>query len=157
MKNFYLTTAIDYANGSPHLGHAYEKVLADVIARYKRLCGESVYFLTGLDEHGQKVQQSAKKAGVEPIAFCDEQAEKFISMCKLLNISNDDYIRTSQERHKKVVREILQMLYDKGDIYKAEYKGFYSTRQEQFLQEKDRVDGKWPEIFGDVVEITESN
>ena len=157
MKNFYLTTAIDYANGSPHLGHAYEKVLADVIARYKRLCGESVYFLTGLDEHGQKVQQSAKKAGVEPIAFCDEQAEKFISMCKLLDISNDDYIRTSQERHKKVVRQILQMLYDKGDIYKAEYKGFYSTRQEQFLQEKDRVDGKWPEIFGDVVEITESN
>lgn len=157
MKNFYLTTAIDYANGSPHLGHAYEKVLADVIARYKRLCGESVYFLTGLDEHGQKVQQSAKKAGVEPIAFCDEQAEKFISMCKLLDISNDDYIRTSQERHKKVVREILQMLYDKGDIYKAEYKGFYSTRQEQFLQEKDRVDGKWPEIFGEVVEITESN
>lgn len=157
MKNFYLTTAIDYANGSPHLGHAYEKVLADVIARYKRLCGESVYFLTGLDEHGQKVQQSAKKAGVEPIAFCNEQAEKFISMCKLLDISNDDYIRTSQERHKKVVRQILQMLYDKGDIYKAEYKGFYSTRQEQFLQEKDRVDGKWPEIFGDVVEITESN
>ena len=78
-------------------------------------------------------------------------------MCKLLDISNDDYIRTSQERHKKVVRQILQMLYDKGDIYKAEYKGFYSTRQEQFLQEKDRVDGKWPEIFGDVVEITESN
>ncbi len=157
MKNFYLTTAIDYANGSPHLGHAYEKVLADVIARYKRLCGESVYFLTGLDEHGQKVQQSAKKAGVEPIVFCDEQADKFISMCSKLGISNDDYIRTTQERHKKVVREILQKLYDKGDIYKSEYKGFYSTRQEQFLQEKDRVDGKWPEIFGEVVEITESN
>ncbi len=157
MKNFYLTTAIDYANGSPHLGHAYEKVLADVIARYKRLCGESVYFLTGLDEHGQKVQQSAKKAGVEPIAFCDEQADKFTAMCSLLGISNDDYIRTSQERHKKVVREILQKLFDKGDIYKSEYKGFYSARQEQFLQEKDRVDGKWPEIFGEVVEITESN
>jgi len=157
MKNFYITTAIDYANGSPHLGHAYEKVLADVIARCKRLSGESVHFLTGLDEHGQKVQQSARKAGVEPIAFCDEQAEKFVSMCKILGVSNDDYIRTSQERHKKVVREILQKLYDKGDIYKAEYKGFYSTRQEQFLQEKDRVDGKWPEIFGEVVEITESN
>ncbi len=157
MKNFYLTTAIDYANGSPHLGHAYEKVLADVIARYKRLCGESVYFLTGLDEHGQKVQQSAKKAGVEPIAFCDEQADKFTAMCSLLGISNDDYIRTSQERHKKVVREILQKLFDKGDIYKSEYKGFYSARQEQFLQEKDRIDGKWPEIFGEVVEITESN
>ncbi len=157
MKNFYLTTAIDYANGSPHLGHAYEKVLSDVIVRYKRLCGVPVYFLTGLDEHGQKVQQSARKAGVAPIDFCDEQAAKFTAMCKTLDISNDDYIRTSQPRHIKVVKEILQKLYDKGDIYKAEYKGFYSARQEQFLQEKDRVDGKWPEIFGEVVEITESN
>ena len=157
MKNFYITTAIDYANGSPHLGHAYEKVLTDVIARYKRLKGENVHFLTGLDEHGQKVQQSARAAGVEPIVLCDAQAEKFQSMCKLLNISNNDYIRTSQPRHKKVVKQILQMLYDKGEIYKAQYKGFYSTRQEQFLQEKDKVDGKWPEIFGEVVEITESN
>lgn len=158
MKNFYITTAIDYANGSPHLGHAYEKVLTDVVARFRRLKGEQVHFLTGLDEHGQKVQQSAKKAGVEPIAFCDEQAAKFTSMCQLLNISNDDYIRTSQERHKKVVRALLQKLFDKGEIYKSEYKGFYSARQEQFLQEKDKnEDGTWPEIFGDVVEITESN
>ncbi len=157
MKNFYITTAIDYANGSPHLGHAYEKVLTDVIARYKRLCGKPVYFLTGLDEHGQKVQQSAKKAGVSPSKFCDEQAEKFTEMCSKLAISNDDYIRTSQPRHVKVVKEILQKLFDKGDIYKAEYKGFYSARQEQFLQEKDRVDGKWPEIFGEVTEISESN
>lgn len=157
MKSFYITTAIDYANGSPHLGHAYEKVLADVIARLNRLNGKCVHFLTGLDEHGQKVQQSAKKAGIEPLAFCDAQAEKFIAMCKLLNVSNDDYIRTSQERHKKVVRTLLQKLFDKGEIYKAEYKGFYSARQEQFLQEKDKVEGKWPEIFGEVTEITESN
>lgn len=157
MKNFYITTAIDYANGSPHLGHAYEKVLTDVIARYKKLTGHKVHFLTGLDEHGQKVQQSAKAAGVEPVKFCDEQAEKFLGMCKLLNISNDDYIRTSQPRHVKVVRDILQKLFDEGQIYKAEYKGFYSARQEQFLQEKDKVDGKWPEIFGTVTEITESN
>lgn len=157
MKNFYITTAIDYANGSPHLGHAYEKVLTDVIARYHRLKGERVHFLTGLDEHGQKVQQSAKKAGIAPLQFCDIQAEKFQALCAMLNISNDDYIRTSQPRHVKVVSDILQMLYDKGEIYKAQYKGFYSTRQEQFLQEKDKVDGKWPEIFGDVVEITESN
>ena len=157
MKNFYITTAIDYANGSPHLGHAYEKVLTDVIARVKRMKGQTVHFLTGLDEHGQKVQMSARKAGVEPIVLCDAQAEKFQTLCKILDISNDDYIRTSQPRHKKVVSEILQKLYDKGEIYKAEYRGFYSTRQEQFLQEKDKVDGKWPDIFGEVVEITESN
>ncbi len=157
MKNFYITTAIDYANGSPHLGHAYEKVLTDVIARCHRMKGESVHFLTGLDEHGQKVQQSARKAGVEPVVLCDAQAEKFQSMCKILNVSYDDYIRTSQPRHIKTVGQILQMLFDRGEIYKAEYRGFYSTRQEQFLQEKDRVDGKWPEIFGEVVEITESN
>ncbi len=157
MKNFYITTAIDYANGSPHLGHAYEKVLTDVIARYARMSGKSVKFLTGLDEHGQKVQQSAQKSGIEPSKFCDEQAEKFVSMCGLLEISNDDYIRTSQPRHKEVVRKILQDLFDKGEIYKAEYKGFYSARQEQFLQKKDMVDGKWPEIFGEVSEITESN
>ena len=138
MKNFYITTAIDYANGSPHLGHAYEKVLTDVIARCRRMKGERVHFLTGLDEHGQKVQQSARKAGIAPIEMCDAQAEKFQNLCKILNISNDDYIRTSQPRHKKVVAEILQKLYDKGEIYKAEYKGFYSTRQEQFLQEKEK-------------------
>lgn len=156
-KNFYLTTAIDYANGSPHLGHAYEKILSDVIIRHKRMCGVQTYFLTGLDEHGQKVQQSARRDGVEPSVLCDRQAEKFQNLCKILNVSNDDYIRTSQPRHQAVVQKILQMLFDRGEIYKAEYKGFYSTRQEQFLQEKDKVDGKWPDIFGDVVEITESN
>ncbi|MFI3291600.1 MAG: methionine--tRNA ligase [Opitutales bacterium] len=157
MKKFYITTAIDYANGSPHLGHAYEKVLTDSIARYERLKGTEVHFLTGLDEHGQKVQQSAKNAGISELEYCDQHADKFISMCKELNISNDDYIRTTQPRHKKVVQSILQDLFDRGLIYKAEYKGFYSTRQEQFLQEKDKVDGKFPEIFGDVTEITESN
>ncbi len=157
MKSFYITTAIDYANGSPHLGHAYEKVLTDAIARFRRLRGDNVKFLTGLDEHGQKVQQSANKAGISAAEFCDIHAEQFLDMCKKLNISNDDYIRTSQPRHIKVVQNILQMLFDKGEIYKAEYRGFYSARQEQFLQEKDKVDGKWPEIFGEVSEITESN
>ena len=158
MKTFYITTAIDYVNGSPHLGHAYEKVLTDVIARFRRLMGDQVYFLTGVDEHGQKVQQTAKKRGVPPQQFCDEISEEFRAVCKKLNISNDDFIRTTEERHKKVVRQLLQQLFDKGDIYKAEYKGFYSTRQEQFLQDKDRnPDGRWPEIFGEVTEITESN
>jgi len=158
MKTFYITTAIDYVNGSPHLGHAYEKVLTDVIARFRRLMGDQVYFLTGVDEHGQKVQQTAKKRGIPPQQFCDEVSEEFRAVCKKLNISNDDFIRTTEERHKKVVCQILQQLFDKGEIYKAEYKGFYSTRQEQFLQDKDRnPDGRWPEIFGEVTEITESN
>ena len=151
MKTFYITTAIDYVNGSPHLGHAYEKVLTDVIARFRRLMGDQVYFLTGVDEHGQKVQQGAKKRGIEPQQFCDEVSHEFRAMCAKLDISNDDFIRTTEERHKKVVRQLLQQLFDKGEIYKAEYEGFYSTRQEQFLQDKDRnPDGSWPELFGEV-------
>ncbi len=157
MKSYYLTTAIDYANGSPHLGHAYEKILADVIARSKRLLGTSVKFVTGLDEHGQKVQQGAEAEGIEPIDRCDRIAGEFQSMLDLLEISNDDYIRTTQDRHKKVVIHLLQDLFDRGEIYQAEYQGFYSTRAEQFLQEKDKVDGEWPEIFGEVTEITEKN
>lgn len=132
-KSFYLTTAIDYANGAPHLGHAYEKILADVIARYHRLSGVDVHFLTGLDEHGQKVQQSAHKKGVEPQEFVDGNAVLFKELCKHLNISNDDFIRTTEPRHKIVVQEMLQKLFDEGKIYKADYHGYYSTRQEQFL------------------------
>ena len=119
MKTFFLTTAIDYANGSPHLGHAYEKVLADVIARSKRLLGSPVRFVTGLDEHGQKVQQGAEAEGIDPIQRCDRVAEEFESMLRLLDISNDDYIRTTQERHKKVVAHLLRELHDRGEIYQA--------------------------------------
>lgn len=158
MPSFYITTAIDYVNGSPHLGHAYEKVLTDVIARYRRLMGDSVHFLTGTDEHGQKVQQSARKKGIPPQQFADEVSAEFKSILPKLLISNDDFIRTTEERHKKIVRQVLQQLFDKGDIYLGEYKGYYSTRQEQFLQEKDRnPDGSWPEIFGEVTEIIEKN
>ncbi len=158
MKSFYITTAIDYVNGSPHLGHAYEKVLTDVIARFRRQMGDRVHFLTGVDEHGQKVQASAKKRGIPPQQFCDEVSAEFRALLPKLAISNDDFIRTTEPRHKQVVRDVLQQLFDKGEIYQAEYKGFYSTRQEQFLQEKDRLpDGAWPEIFGEVTEITEKN
>lgn len=158
MNNFYITTAIDYVNGSPHLGHAYEKVLTDVIARIRRMMGDKVHFLTGVDEHGQKVQQTARKRGIPPQQFCDEVSAEFRALLPKLNVANDDFIRTTEERHKRVVRDILQQLFDKGEIYKAEYQGYYSTRQEQFLQEKDRnPDGSWPEIFGEVTEITESN
>ncbi len=158
MKSFYITTAIDYVNGSPHLGHAYEKVLTDVIARFRRQMGDKVHFLTGVDEHGQKVQASAKKRGIPPQQFCDEMSAEFRALLPKLSITNDDFIRTTEERHKQVVRAVLQQLFDKGEIYKAEYRGFYSTRQEQFLQDKDRnPDGSWPEIFGEVTEIVESN
>ena len=156
-KTFYLTTAIDYANGSPHLGHAYEKILADVIIRTKQLNGVSTHFVTGLDEHGQKVQQGAESEGVLPQERCDRIAEEFQNLLVQLYISHNDYIRTTESRHKKVVSVLLQDLFDRGEIYQAEYQGFYSTRAEQFLQEKDKVDGKWPEIYGEVTEITESN
>lgn len=158
MKSFYITTAIDYVNGSPHLGHAYEKVLTDVIARFRRQMGDKVYFLTGSDEHGQKVQASARKKGVEPQAYVDETVKDFKALYDRLDVSYDQFIRTTDAQHKKVVRDILQKLYDKGEIYLAEYRGFYSTRQEQFLQEKDRnPDGSWPELFGEVTEIVEKN
>jgi methionyl-tRNA synthetase len=158
MKSFYITTAIDYANGSPHLGHAYEKVLTDVIARFRRQMGDKVHFLTGTDEHGQKVQASARKQGVAPQEYVDRISAEFKALCARLDVSNDDFIRTTEPRHKEVVRAILQRLFDQGEIYEAEYRGFYSTRQEQFLQEKDRLpDGSWPEIYGEVSEIVEKN
>src|SRR5688572_31331561 len=158
MKSFYITTAIDYVNGSPHLGHAYEKVLTDVIARFRRQMGDKVHFLTGTDEHGQKVQASARKVGVAPQDYVDKIAAEFRALYDRLEVSYDDFIRTTESRHKDVVRDFLQSLYDKGEIYLDEYRGFYSTRQEQFLQEKDRLpDGSWPEIYGEVTQIVEKN
>ena len=158
MKSFYITTAIDYVNGSPHLGHAYEKVLTDVIARFRRQMGDRVHFLTGVDEHGQKVQASARERGIPPQQFCDEVSAEFRALLPRLNVANDDFIRTTEARHKRVVAALLQQLFDQGEIYQAEYRGFYSTRQEQFLQDKDRnPDGSWPELFGEVTEITEKN
>ncbi|MEX0329903.1 MAG: class I tRNA ligase family protein [Puniceicoccaceae bacterium] len=158
MKTFYITTAIDYANGPPHLGHAYEKVLTDVVARYKRLTGEEVHFLTGIDEHGQKVTQTAEAQGRTPLELTSEVGPLFVELCQHLNISNNDFIRTSEQRHKDVVQTILQDLHDRGEIYKGSYEGFYSVRQEQFVLEKEReADGSWPEIYGEVVQIQEEN
>ncbi|MGF1451992.1 MAG: class I tRNA ligase family protein, partial [Opitutales bacterium] len=155
-KPFYLTTAIFYANGRPHLGHAYELVLADVIARFRRMRGEEVFFLTGMDEHGQKVQQKARQEELEPQAYVDRIAADFESLCGALSISNNDFIRTTEPRHKDYVRSWLQTMWNTGEIYAGDYQGFYSPRQEQFLQEKDKnEDGSWPEIFGEVEEVTE--
>lgn len=156
--SFYITTAIDYANGAPHLGHAYEKVLADVIARHARMSGRKVHFLTGLDEHGQKVQQTAQKRGISPQELVDEMAVGFRAMLHDLSISNDDYIRTTEPRHRKVVQEFLSRLHAEGLIFKDRKSGWYSVRQEQFLSDKDRDEnGEWPEIFGEVTQTTEEN
>lgn len=157
MDKFYITTAIDYANGKPHIGHAYEKILADVIARVKRLQKEDVYFMTGLDEHGQKVSQTANKSNISPQSLCDSVAQNFREMCSDLNISYDHYIRTTDDYHKKFVQQCLQKLFDAGEIYKAEYTGLYSISAERFVQVKDQIDGQWPADYGQVVEITETN
>ncbi len=156
-NTYYITTAIDYVNGFPHVGHAYEKVLTDVMARHQRRLGRDVYFLTGVDEHGMKVQQSAAKQNRAPQEFCDEMAGHFRSLYDRLNVSYDDFIRTTETRHKKVVQTVLQQLFDAGEIYSGNYEGYYSPRTEQFLTEKDRVKGEFPESFGEVVFLQEKN
>ncbi len=155
---FYITTAIDYTNGSPHIGHAYEKVLADVLARWHRMCGEEVYFLTGVDQHGQKVQQKAEAAGVSPQQFADEVTERFIALWKRLGLQYDGWAATTDPRHELCVQRILTNLKEKGCLYKKAYKGFYSVRQEQFLTDKERgEDGNFGPEWGEVVELEEEN
>lgn len=157
-KRFYLTTAIDYLNGAPHLGHAYEKVVADVIARARRSRGDEVFFLTGLDEHGQKVQQAAQEQGMSPKAYCDELAVQWREFVARLGLSNDDFIRTTEPRHQRVVQAVLSRLHAADHFYKAEHRGFYSVREETFLTDKDRSpDGSWDPKWGDVVELVEEN
>ena len=157
-KTFFITTAIDYTNSPPHVGHAYEKVLADVIARYHRLKGESVFFLTGVDQHGQKVQQSATKAGLPPAEFVKGITQKFIDLWKKLDVQYDEWAETISDRHKKVVQGILQRLFDEGQIYKDKQAGYYSVRQEQFLTDKERgPDGQFGPEWGPVEFREEEN
>src|SRR5882762_6495298 len=122
-NSFYITTPIYYVNDVPHIGHAYTTVAADVLARYWRLRGRDVFFLTGLDEHGQKVQQAAAKAGIDPQAYCDKLASQFQTLWKRLDISNDAFIRTTDPPHESIVQRYLQGLYDKQLIYKDDYIG----------------------------------
>src|SRR6188472_2078985 len=157
-KPFYITTAIDYTNGAPHIGHAYEKVLADVIARYRRLKGEEVYFLTGVDQHGQKVQQSAEKAGVPPQQFVDEITAKFVALWDKLDVRYDGWAATTEPLHKQCVQGMLQRLYDEKQIYKDKQEGYYSVRQEQFLTDKERgPDGEFGPEWGQVEHREEEN
>ena len=150
---FYITTPIYYVNDKPHIGHAYTTILADVLSRYHRAEGNDVFFLTGLDEHGQKVQQAAAERGVKPKNHCDEMAPRFLELWEKLHISNDDFIRTTEDRHVKVVQDILQIVYDNGDIYEDEYEGFYSVSEERFITEKEAESDE----FRDIKKLKEKN
>ena len=144
MKRFFLTTAIDYVNSRPHLGTAYEKICADVIARYKRLCGFDTRFLMGNDEHSQNVFKKATESGLDPLAYCDQMEQEFRRTWRRLDVSFDDFIRTTEPRHKAGVTDLAKRIYDAGDIYEGVYEGWYCVGCEAFKQEKDLVDGKCP-------------
>jgi len=155
--HFYITTPIYYVNDVPHIGHAYTTVAADVLARYWRLQGRNVFFLTGLDEHGQKVQQAAAKAGIDPQAHCDKLAPQFQELWKRLNISNNAFIRTTDTGHHLVVRRCLQELFAAGLIYKADYTGWYCTFDERFWTEKDVTGGLCPDCKRPIEQLSEHN
>jgi methionyl-tRNA synthetase len=140
-RTFYVTTPIYYPNDVPHVGHAYTSILADVVARYRRALGEDVFFLAGLDEHGQKVEEAARKRGKAPQEHCDEMAERWKAVWKSLSISYDDFVRTTEPRHEAVVQAVLQDLWNKGEIYVADYEGWYSTSAEVFVTEKEIEEG----------------
>ena len=157
MPNFYITTPIYYVNDRPHLGHAYTTVLADVLARYHRLLGDETFLLTGTDEHGQKVQEAAAARGIPPQQLVDEMVVPFQELWNKLEITHDDFIRTTEPRHQEIVREILQDLFDRGEIYRGEYDGWYCVPDERFFTEKELVDGSCPECRRPVQRIQEAN
>ncbi len=159
MKRFYVTTPIYYVNDRPHIGHAYTTVLADVLARAHRTFGVPAWFLTGTDEHGQKVQQAARAAGIPPREHADRTVVRFQELWRTLGITHDDFIRTTEPRHADVVQEVLQELYDRGEIYRAEYDGWYDVASETFVTERDlRVpEGGSPADLPNIVRIRESN
>lgn len=154
-NRFYITTPIYYVNDKPHIGHAYTTILADVLARYHRLLGSPVYFLTGTDEHGQKVQQAAEKAGITAQEQADRTVVRFQELWRKLEITNDDFIRTTEDRHKTVVQDILQDLYNRGEIYKAEYDGWYDVRSETFVTEREAQEAG--EDVAHITRIKETN
>ena len=143
-KNFYISTPLYYVNDKPHLGTAYTNIIADILNRYQKFFGRSSFFITGTDEHGQKCEQAAKELGVSPQSHCDKMSLQFKQTWKHLNIDFDMFFRTSSDHHKKAVSQALQKLYDKGDIYSSNYKGWYCVSEEIFYTEKDLVDGKSP-------------
>ena len=157
INRFYVTTPIYYVNGTPHIGHAYTTILADVLTRYNRLFGKQGYFLTGTDEHGLKVQQAAEAANMSPKEYCDGMVGNFKELWKTLHIEYDGFIRTTDEDHISYVQEVLQKLWDAGEIYSSPYRGWYCIPDERFWTEKDLVDGNCPECGRDVIELEEEN
>ena len=146
MANFYLTTPLYYVNDKPHIGHAYTTILADVLARYHRIMGDEVFFLTGTDEHGQKVQEAAEIRNVEPNTHVDEYVKRFQMLWNRLDISHDDFIRTTEPRHTARVQELLNTLFEKNEIYLDEYEGLYSVSEERFVTEKEVDEGDFRQI-----------
>ena len=154
-EKFYISTAIAYTSGKPHIGNTYEVILADAIARYKRLKGFDVYFQTGTDEHGIKIEQKAKEKGVSPKEYVDEIAGIIKDIWDLMNTSYDKFVRTTDERHEEVVKHMFKAMYDNGDIYKDKYEGLYCVPCESFWTESQLVDGKCPDCGRDVVKQSE--
>ena len=156
-KKFYITTPIYYVNDVPHIGHAYTTIAADVLARYHRLKGDAVFFLTGTDEHGQKVEKAATERGLTPKAHAYSMTVNFQNLWKKLEITNDAFIRTTDPQHIAVVQELLQKLKDKGEIERRTYEGWYCTPDERFWTEKDIAEGKCPDCGRPVERISENN
>lgn len=155
MANFYITTAIDYANGDPHMGHAFEKIGADVIARYRRLRGDNVRFVIGMDEHGQKVLREAEREGIEPQAWVDQIASRFDDVWHRLDVSNTDFVRTTDASHKQAVQDLMRRVQATGDIYIDRYEGYYCELCEAFRKESELVDGRCAEHPGRDIGWTE--
>ena len=157
MSKYYITTPIYYVNDRPHIGHAYTTILADVLARYHRLMGDDTWFLTGTDEHGQKVEAAARRRGIPPREHVDQAVGPFRDLWQKLEITHDDFIRTTEPRHEEIVQRILQDLYDRGEIYRDEYHGWYCVSDERFFTAKELTDHKCPECGREVEEIRETN
>ena len=144
-KNFYITTPIYYPSAKPHMGHAYSSIIADFFARFKKIDGFNVFFLTGTDEHGLKIQRAAEKEGVDTLKFCDEISRTFRNLSSLLNLSNDDFIRTTEKRHAIAVTNLWNILEKKEEIYLSKYSGWYSVSDEAFYNQ-DEIDIFFPSI-----------
>src|SRR5690625_4488428 len=156
-KTFYITTPIYYPSANLHIGHAYSTVACDAMARYKRLRGYDVMYLTGTDEHGQKIQKAAEEAGVEPQQYVDKIVQNIQDLWEKLGITHDDFIRTTEERHTKVVQKIFSQLLKQGDIYLDEYEGWYCTPCESFFTERQLVDENCPDCGRSVEKVKEES